>query len=309
MISSLLRDALYRLGSLIPRPPAWWHQRARIQRSEGSVIHSTVTVTGVPKSQNSFVSIGKLVHIMEGCELQPGPNGIIIGDGTILHAHGSLMGDILIGRHCLISKFFYASSGSHDISRPSLIRYNDSIQASPISMPVRIEDDVWVGFNVFVRPGVTLCKGSVIGAGSVVTRDVAPYNVVAGAPARVIKRRFDFDCPQVIDSADENHLPYFYSGFDQRNSGCAAEGYQALDDRCFISVPSHLRSGSIRISGHCSCHDELTVGCGSAQEIRPGDFEVAARLTPSEPHLSPVRLIALQFRTASAFRIRKVVFQ
>jgi acetyltransferase-like isoleucine patch superfamily enzyme len=309
MTRSLLRDALYHLGSLIPRPPAWWNQRARIHQSEGSFIHSTVTVTGAPASDKCSVSLGNMVHIMEGCELQPGPSGITIGDGTILHAHGSLMGDIRIGRHCLISKFFYASSGSHDISKPSLIRYNDSLQSSHTSLPVRIDDDVWIGFNVFVRSGVTIYRGAVIGAGSVVTKDVAPYHVVAGNPARVIKKRFEFDCPETLDSADESHLPYFYSGFDQRNSSSTPDGYQALDPRSFISAPSHFSSGSVRISGHCLYRDQLRVGSSPAQEISPGHFEVASRVTPSEIAVGPAPGITVEFGTAAAFKIRSVSFR
>ncbi|MEX5726666.1 phosphonate metabolism protein (transferase hexapeptide repeat family) [Rhodovulum iodosum] len=56
--------------------------------------------------------------------------------------------------------------------------------------PVRIGHDVWVGHGVTVLAGVTVGDGAVIGAGAVVARDVAPYTVVGGVPARVLKRRF-----------------------------------------------------------------------------------------------------------------------
>lgn len=55
--------------------------------------------------------------------------------------------------------------------------------------PVLIEDDVWIGARVIILPGVKVGKGSVIGAGSVVTKDVMPYTVVGGNPARVLKGR------------------------------------------------------------------------------------------------------------------------
>lgn len=54
-----------------------------------------------------------------------------------------------------------------------------------------IEDDVWLGHSVTVCAGVTIGRGSVIGAGAVVTRDVPPYSIAVGAPAKVIKSRID----------------------------------------------------------------------------------------------------------------------
>ncbi len=55
--------------------------------------------------------------------------------------------------------------------------------------PIVIEDDVWIGFRAVVLAGVTIGRGSIVGSGAVVTKDVAPYSVVGGVPARVIKSR------------------------------------------------------------------------------------------------------------------------
>lgn len=55
---------------------------------------------------------------------------------------------------------------------------------------VVIEDDVWVGLNAIVLPGVTIGRGAIVGAGSVVTKNVPPYSIVAGSPAKIIKKRF-----------------------------------------------------------------------------------------------------------------------
>jgi len=54
--------------------------------------------------------------------------------------------------------------------------------------PVRIEDRAWIGFNAVILKGITVGEGAVVAAGSVVTKDVPPYSVVAGNPARVIKK-------------------------------------------------------------------------------------------------------------------------
>jgi len=57
-----------------------------------------------------------------------------------------------------------------------------------MTKPIRIGNDVWVGGGAIILPGVTVGDGSTVGAGSVVTRDVEPYTVVAGNPARMIRR-------------------------------------------------------------------------------------------------------------------------
>ena len=56
-----------------------------------------------------------------------------------------------------------------------------------------IGDDVWIGHQALIMPGVTIGPGAIIGSGSVVTKDVAPYTIVAGNPAKIIRKRFDED--------------------------------------------------------------------------------------------------------------------
>ena len=57
--------------------------------------------------------------------------------------------------------------------------------------PVLIEDDVWIGARAIILPGLRIGKGAIVGAGSVVTKDVPPYAICVGNPARVIKSRID----------------------------------------------------------------------------------------------------------------------
>ncbi|HAJ60189.1 MAG TPA: hypothetical protein DCP31_13785, partial [Cyanobacteria bacterium UBA8543] len=57
-----------------------------------------------------------------------------------------------------------------------------------LARPIRIERNVWIGFDACVLPGVTIGEGAIVGARSVVTQDVPPYSVVAGNPARLIKK-------------------------------------------------------------------------------------------------------------------------
>jgi maltose O-acetyltransferase len=57
--------------------------------------------------------------------------------------------------------------------------------------PVTISDDVWIGMRVIILPGVTIGRGAIIGAGAVVTKDVPPYCVAVGNPARVVRNRLE----------------------------------------------------------------------------------------------------------------------
>ena len=67
----------------------------------------------------------------------------------------------------------------------------DSVEKLPENdAPVIIEDDVWLGCNVTILKGVTIGRGSVVAAGAVVTKSCEPYSLIAGVPARVIKKRF-----------------------------------------------------------------------------------------------------------------------
>lgn len=111
---------------------------------------------------------------------------IVIGNrtrihGTCLHAYGS----IVIGADCLIAANCQIFDGSgHDLSFGDVAnRKNTEGEVKPIV----IEDAVWIGANCIILPGVTIGKGAVIAAGSVVTKNVAPYSIVGGNPARVIK--------------------------------------------------------------------------------------------------------------------------
>lgn len=72
-----------------------------------------------------------------------------------------------------------------DLSRPM------RLQGYAESAPVVIEDDVWLGARVIVLPGIRIGRGAVVGAGAIVTKDVPPYAVCVGNPARIVRYRND----------------------------------------------------------------------------------------------------------------------
>jgi acetyltransferase-like isoleucine patch superfamily enzyme len=95
--------------------------------------------------------------------------------------------DVRIGDNCIFAALCYlVAGGNHDFSRIDI----PIIQQPSVSRGgIRIEPDVWLGARVTVLDGVTIGRGSVVGAGAVVTRDLPPYSVAAGVPAKVLRTR------------------------------------------------------------------------------------------------------------------------
>jgi acetyltransferase-like isoleucine patch superfamily enzyme len=110
-----------------------------------------------------------------------------IGDHTdIAHNCKLTIGkEIRIGRHCLVAEnvFMFDSSGH---ATDPVLRRQGSPPADDQVRPITLEDNVWIGTNAIIFPGVTIGEGSIVSAGAVVMTDVPPYTVVAGNPARKI---------------------------------------------------------------------------------------------------------------------------
>jgi acetyltransferase-like isoleucine patch superfamily enzyme len=173
----------------------------------------------VPKT--TCLNLGDKVYVGRDVELGSG-NLLSVGQRVSLQDRCVIVGDVDIGGYSLLSFNVLISSGIHYFRRHPhlLIRDQDSEALSTEqgrsmhSQPVRIGEDCWLGVNTVVMPGVSIGRGAVIGANSVVTEDIEPYSVVAGAPAKPIGRRLDFCPPNRIKWDDPLHTPYFYAGFD-----------------------------------------------------------------------------------------------
>lgn len=220
--------------------------------NKGSHLDSTTRfINGF--SQKSNLDIGENSIIDRNVEFDISCGHIKIGDGTYIHSGASIYGNVTIGDYCLISKNLYASSGSHSLNKPCYIRYSDRIKKEKTTEDsIKIDDDVWIGYNVFIKNGVRIGKGAVIGALSAVTRDVPPYAIVGGVPARLIRNRFEFIPSREIISSEKNHFPFFYSGFDQANIEFSFEGYRVKNNKISVAVPIEFDCGYVLIEGVAS---------------------------------------------------------
>ncbi len=128
---------------------------------------------------------GKKVNIESQCYIGSGKN-IEIGAYSGIGQKCYLQGEISIGKYVMMAPEVVILTIEHqfdNITKP--MRF----QGHKGGKPVVIENDVWIGHRVIILPGVQIGQGAIIGAGSVVTRNVKPFSIVAGNPARLIRKR------------------------------------------------------------------------------------------------------------------------
>lgn len=136
---------------------------------------------------------GESVTIGDGTEIEPGRNvrignHVFVGRDCWFTAPNAT---ITIGDHVMIAPRTAFITGDHRIDVVGAYLDEVTDKSTDNDLPIVVEDDVWIGFAATILKGVTVGRGAVVGAGSVVTRDVAPYEIVAGSPARVVGSRFD----------------------------------------------------------------------------------------------------------------------
>jgi acetyltransferase-like isoleucine patch superfamily enzyme len=199
---------------------------SKLKFSPTSWIGKSVSIFFETSPGKQKIILGEGVRIGHFSDLYVGTNNVItIRDFSTLNTHCKIAGDVTIERYCLLSANILISSGAHYATKfpHLLIRHQDAKVLSDEqglrdhSKPVHIEEDVWIGFGVYIKQGLTIGRGAVIGANSVVLKDVMPYEIVAGNPAKKIKSRFEFVPGTEVDASNEFHLPYFYRGFDHYN--------------------------------------------------------------------------------------------
>lgn len=126
---------------------------------------------------------GKMVDF-ESRMLIRNPGRVSIGDGCSFSSYVILDGhdSITIGNDCMFALRVTVSTATHDY-------HNTPMKSVTLSRPVVIGNDVWFGVGATVLPGVTVGDGAVVGAHALVTKDVPPYAIVVGVPAKIMKYR------------------------------------------------------------------------------------------------------------------------
>ena len=109
---------------------------------------------------------------------------VVIGDHTRIGLHNTIIGPVTIGSHVNLAQGITVTALNHNFEAPE--RRIDEQGVS--TQQVTIGDDIWIGANAVVLPGVTVGNHCVIAAGAVVTKDVPPHSLVAGVPAKIIKQ-------------------------------------------------------------------------------------------------------------------------
>jgi acetyltransferase-like isoleucine patch superfamily enzyme len=162
-----------------------------IEISNGVYIFKGVRIDG-KGHQNNKVFLGNRVAIERNVDIGCLEDTCIhIGDDTFIGPDVCIEGpgDIKIGKHCMIAAHSGIYANNHNFADPmEPMKYQGVTRKGIV-----IEDDCWLGHGVTVLDGVTIGKGSVIGAGAVVNKDIPPFSVAVGLPARVIKNRISRD--------------------------------------------------------------------------------------------------------------------
>lgn len=149
-------------------------------RGRHSKIYGSVRMDTPPYRR---FSLGKRSVIESFSCINNAVGDVLIGDHTRIGIHNTIIGPVTIGNHVNLAQGITVTALNHNFSD-----LNKRIDEQGIStQPVTISDDVWIGANAVILPGVTIGQHAVVAAGAVVTKDVPPYSIVAGIPAKVIK--------------------------------------------------------------------------------------------------------------------------
>lgn len=142
------------------------------------------------------IEVESACHVARGSLVAPGTR---FGYGTVVFGPGIFKGSagITIGRYCALGHGVRMISSDHRTDRPNLqIRLQKRLGFGDLDVargPIDVGNNVWIGDAAILLSGVNVGDGAVIAAGAVVTRDVPPFAIVAGSPARVVRMRFAED--------------------------------------------------------------------------------------------------------------------
>ena len=141
------------------------------------------------KLRYPWVKLGKNVRCQWSVRFWSPNKKIIIGDNVAIGAYSTIHVDTEIGNHVMFASYVsLVGKDAHTTDMPG-----KTMIESPRGdkLGITIEDDVWLGFGAIILSGVTIGRGSIVAAGSVVTKNVEPYSIVASPAARKVGTRFN----------------------------------------------------------------------------------------------------------------------
>ena len=150
-------------------------------RGKHSVIHSSVRMDTPPYRK---FSLGDYSVIESFACINNAVGDIIIGNYTRIGLHNTIIGPVTIGHHVNLAQGITVTALNHKFKNPDIRIDEQGVSTKPVV----IGNDIWVGANAVILPGITIGDHSVIAAGAIVTKDVPPHSLVAGVPAKVIKQ-------------------------------------------------------------------------------------------------------------------------
>lgn len=149
-------------------------------RGKCSKIHRSVRMDTPPYRK---FSLGDYSVVESYSCINNAVGDVIIGDHTRVGLHNTVIGPVTIGNHVNLAQGITVTALNHNFTEKDMRIDEQGVSTTPVT----IGDDIWIGTNAVILPGVTIGDHSVVAAGAVVTKDVPPHTLVAGVPAKIIK--------------------------------------------------------------------------------------------------------------------------
>ena len=150
-------------------------------RGRGSKIYCSARMDTPPYRR---FSLGRRSVVESYCCINNAVGDVVIGDNTRIGIHCTVIGPVTIGSHVNLAQGITVTALNHNFSDPSLRIDEQGVSTKAVV----IGDDVWIGANAVILPGVTIGSHVVVAAGAVVTKDVPANTLVGGVPAKIIKQ-------------------------------------------------------------------------------------------------------------------------
>lgn len=150
-------------------------------RGKHSVVHRSARMDTPPYRK---FSLGDYSVIESFACINNAVGDVIIGDHTRIGLHNTIIGPVTIGCHVNLAQGITVTALNHNFEDSDKRIDEQGVSTTPVT----IEDDIWIGANAVILPGVTIGNHSVVAAGAVVTKNVPPHSLVAGVPAKIIKQ-------------------------------------------------------------------------------------------------------------------------